>query len=116
MELGIKGHSTRSKEVIEILEMLGGKNHCNLIGDDDRFFYYIYINDNYIYNSYIGPDEIKGYKIFSLEEFLENFPYKVGDKVNVWVNHEHFAGPRLELEVDEIRSMRWNCGRCEVAY
>jgi hypothetical protein len=116
MELGIKGHSTRSKELIEILEMLGGKNHCNLIGDDDRFFYYNYINDNYIYNSYIGPDEIKGYKIFSLEEFLEKFPYKVGDKVNVWVNHEHFAGPRLELEVDEIRSMRWNCGRCEVAY
>lgn len=116
MELGIKGHSTRSKELIEILEMLGGKNHCNLIGDDDRFFYYNYINDNYIYNSYIGPDELNGYKIFSLEEFLENFPYKVGDKVNVWVNHEHFAGPRLELEVDEIRSMRWNCGRCEVAY
>lgn len=116
MELGIKGHSTRSKELIEILEMLGGKNHCNLIGDDDRFFYYNYINDNYIYNSYIGPDELNGYKIFSLEEFLEKFPYKVGDKVNVWVNHEHFAGPRLELEVDEIRSMRWNCGRCEVAY
>lgn len=116
MELGIKGHSTRSKELIEILEMLGGKNHCNLIGDDDRFFYYNYINDNYIYNSYIGPDELNGYKIFSLEEFLEKFPYKVGDKVNVWVNHEHFAGPRLELEEAEIRSMRWNCGRCEVAY
>lgn len=116
MELGIKGNPTRSKEVIKILEMLGGENHCNLIGDDDRFFYYIYINDNYIYNSYIGPDEIKGYKIFSLEEFLENFPYKVGDKVNVWVNYEHFAGPRAELEEAEIRSMRWNCGRCEVAY
>lgn len=116
MELGIKGHSTRSKEVIKLLEMLGGKNHCNLIGDDDRFFYYIYINDNYIYNSYIGPEELNGYEIFSLEEFLEKFPYKVGDKVNVWVNHEHFAGPRAELEEAEIRSMRWNCGRCEVAY
>ena len=75
MELGIKGNPTRSKEVIKILEMLGGENHCNLIGDDDRFFYYIYINDKYIYNSYIGPDEIKGYKIFSLEDFLEKFPY-----------------------------------------
>lgn len=116
MELGIKGHSTRSKEVIKLLEMLGGKNHCNLIGDDDRFFYYIYINDNYIYNSYIGPEELNGYKIFSLEEFLEKFPYKVGDKVNVWVNYEHFAGPRAELEEAEIKSMRWNSGRCEVAY
>jgi hypothetical protein len=96
--------------------MLGGKNHCNLIGDDDRFFYYIYINDNYIYNSYIGPDEIKGYEIFSLDEFLEKYPYKVGDKVNVWVNHEHFSGPRAELEEAEIKSMRWNSARREVAY
>lgn len=116
MELGIKGHSTRSKEVIKLLEMLGGKNHCNLIGDDDRFFYYIYINDNYIYNSYIGPEELNGYEIFSLEEFLEKFPYKVGDKVNVWVNYEHFSGPRAELEVAEIKSMRWNSARCEIAY
>lgn len=92
MELGLKGHKTRGDEVVKILEMLGGNN------------------------SYIGPDEIEGYEIFSLEDFLEKFPYKVGDKVEVWVNHEHFAGPRAELEVAEIKSMRWNSARCEVAY
>lgn len=119
MELGITGHSTRGNEVIEILEMLGGKNSCRLNGDGDKnnYFYYI-VDDKYkdICYSYIGPDEINGYEILSLDDFLEKFPYKVGDKVKVWVNHEHFSGPRAELEEAEIYSMRWNAGRCEVAY
>lgn len=114
MELGITGHLTRGNEVIEILEMLGGKNCCRLNGDQHNYFYYI--SNKIIYNSYIGPDEINGYKILSLDDFLEKFPYKVGDKVKIWVNHEHFSGPRAELEEAEIYSMRWNAGRCEVAY
>jgi hypothetical protein len=116
MELGIKGHKTRSHEVIGLLKMLGGINRYKIIGGDDKYFYYIRKKYEDIENSYIGPDEIKGYEIFSLEDFLEKFPYKVGDKVEVWVNHEHFAGPRAELEVAEIKSMRWNSARCEVAY
>ena len=116
MELGIKGHKTRSHEVIDLLKMLGGINRYKVIGGDDKYFYYIRKKYEDIENSYIGPDEIKGYEIFSLEDFLEKFPYKVGDKVNAWVNHEHFSGPRAELEVAEIKSMRWNSARCEVAY
>lgn len=118
MELGITGHKTRGYEVIKILELLGGHNTLKLEGNDDKFFYYI-TEDDYkdIGNSYIGPEEfLKGYEIYTFDEFWKKFPYKVGDKVNVWVNHEHFAGPRAELEEAEIKSMRWNCGRCEVAY
>ena len=84
MELGIKGHETRGDEVIKILEMLGGKNRYEMRGSIyDNYFYYI--DDEYkdISYSYIGPDEIKGYKIFSLEDFLEKFPYKIGDKVTL---------------------------------
>lgn len=33
MRLAIKGHPTRGKEVIEILEMLGGKNPYNYRGN-----------------------------------------------------------------------------------
>ncbi len=118
MELGITGHKTRGYEVIKILELLGGHNTLKLEGSDDKFFYYI-TEDDYkdIGNSYIGPEEfLKGYEIYTFDEFWKAFPYKVGDKVNVWVNHEHFAGPRAELEEAEIKSMRWNSGRCEVAY
>lgn len=111
MKLGIIGHETRGNEVIKILEMLGGKNLYSLTGCVDNQFY---IMDNVIYSLYIGPDEIKGYKIFSLDEFLEKYPYKVGDKVNVWTT-EGWSG-RADIETSKITSMRWNSDRNEVAY
>ena len=112
MELGIKGHKTRGNEVIKILETLGGVNRYDLIGIYDNCFYHI--RDKVIENSYIGPEEIKEYEIFSLEDFLKNFPYKVGDKVNVLVNTGYYG--RKELETSEIKSMKWNSARCEIAY
>lgn len=114
MELGIKGHLTRNNEVVKILEMLGGKNQYKIVGGLDNHFYYIGDKDKYINNSYIGSDEIKGYEIFSLEDFLEKFPYKVGDKVEFWSEVDYYG--RTVLETSEIISMRWNSARCEVAY
>ena len=95
MELGIKGHKTRGDEVIKILEMLGGNNMYNIKGVLDNYFYYI--GDEDIRSSYIGPEEIKGYEIFSLEDFLEKFPYKVGDKVT------------LDNKLCSIIRMVWEC-------
>ena len=43
--LVIKGHPTRGKEVIETLEMLGGKNEGGLNGKS-RGFYFIGCNNN----------------------------------------------------------------------
>ena len=114
MEIGIKGHLTRNDEVVKILEMLGGKNQYKIIGGLENHFYYIGDKDKYINNSYIGSDEIKGYEIFSLEGFLEKFPYKVGDKVEFWSEVDYYG--RTELETSEIISMRWNSARCEIAY
>lgn len=120
MELGIKGHKTRSHEVIDLLKMLGGINRYKVIGGDDKYFYYIRKKYKDIENSYIGPDEIKGYEIFSLEDFLEKFPYKVGDKVEVLITEDCLrvdcSGGRSHIEVVEITSMRWDPTRCEIAY
>lgn len=116
MKLGIKGHETRGDEIIEIFEMLGGKNRHEMRGGIyDKYFYYI--DDEYkdISYSYIGPDEIKGYKIFSLEDFLEKFPYKVGDKVNIYVQNDDIEG-WFDIEVAEITSMRWDPTRCRIVY
>lgn len=116
MKLGIKGHETRGDEIIKILEMLGGKNRHEMIGGIyDKYFYYI--DDEYkdISYSYIGPDEIKGYKIFSLEDFLEKYPYKVGDKVNIYIQNDDIEG-WFDLEVAEITSMRWDPTRCRIVY
>ena len=75
--LAIKGHSTRGKEVIELLEMLGGINGEGYIGTNTwKDEYYFLDNDGYIH-AYDWCDGIK----FTLEEFLMKYPFKVGDKV-----------------------------------
>jgi hypothetical protein len=80
-KLAIKGHPTRGKEVIELLEMLGGKNKW-LYDGSDGVVYFIEKNDKYI--TYCGKECIKNtgeYIIYELEEFLEKYPFKVNDKV-----------------------------------
>ena len=77
--LAIQGHPTRGKEVISLLEMLGGKNdRFKLEGLTENFIYYIYPeHNNNIYSAIIPTNQI----VFTLEQFEEKFPYKVGDKV-----------------------------------
>lgn len=85
-KLAIIGHATRGKEVIELLEMMGGSkpfsNNGMVIGNKETNCYYIseVIPTKYISWDYIGSEEIDKYKIFTLEEFLEKYPFKVGDK------------------------------------
>lgn len=96
--LAIKGHSTRGEEVIEILGMLGGSNAFNHDCDNSRAIYYI----DEIYKNYVicavNKRKSVNYAIFTLEEFLEKFPYKVGDRVRV---------PEYESEV-RISKMYWD--------
>lgn len=79
-DLAIKGHPTRGEEVIEILEMLGGINALENCGNNTKIVYYI----NTVQKKWICCDNmcnLADYIILSLEEFLEKYPYKVGDKV-----------------------------------
>ena len=93
-ELAIKGHPTRGKEVIQLLEMLG----ANRLGYKDTFVgFYYYIECGAICSS----DEYPTYStIFTLEEFLEKYPYKVGDRVS-------YRADKL-LETQVITNMRWD--------
>lgn len=80
VNLAIKGHPTRGDEVIEILEMLGGTNRENCWG--------VFNNRLYLINAYGDIEDISlrynsNYQIYTLEEFLEKYPYKVGDKVTL---------------------------------
>ena len=84
--LAIKGHPTRGNEVIEILEMLGGYKDSLLKNEDiydDNYFYFILAEENNAIDGYPlkYKDKVdEDYVIFTLEEFLERFPYKVGDE------------------------------------
>ena len=79
--LAIRGDKERGKEVIALLEMLGGKNQA-YYGKDE---YHIYFIDKegmittLLYNDCCYTHLT--YQIFTLEEFLEKYPFKVGDKV-----------------------------------
>lgn len=76
MKIAIQGHPTRGKEVIQILKSLGGLNSLGLSGTTSNRYYYI--NDD---NSIMARFYNKNYKIYTLEEFEKEFPFKVGDKV-----------------------------------
>ena len=111
--LAIKGHITRGKEVIELLEMLGGSN-INKLSGNNSCAYYINGHQNIIR----GIDYIFGYEdmqFFSIEKFLEKYPYKVGDKVHIYVQNDDIDG-RCDIEVAEITSMRWDPVHCKIAY
>lgn len=108
MKLAIKGHAERGNEVIKILEILGGNNANNCCGKYyDRVYY---INENgYIDQDFISHIERNTkFIIFSLEEFLEKFPYKVGDKVKAWINGRH--------SICNIQNMQWDSLINEIEY
>ena len=80
--LAIKGHQTRGKEVIELLEMMGGKNGYNLKGLLSQYAYYFIGGPHNVEiraGEYIFGNEDMYF--FTIEEFLEKYPFKIGDKV-----------------------------------
>ena len=79
-KLTIKGHPTRGKEVIELLEMLGGQSMGALKGNTD--WYTIDEDENNLIKIY-GHNYIRSHEfvVLTLEEFWEKYPFKIGDKV-----------------------------------
>lgn len=95
-KLAIKGHSIRGNEVIALLQMMGGKNIHNLYGNNS-FEYYV--SGHAILNDRLSIIEDDDFVIFNLEEFLEKYPFKVGDKVV-----DCYGNPVT------IKSMKWSDG------
>lgn len=66
-KIAIQGHRTRYKDVIKILESLGGKNLFNNNGDNTLLFYYV--KNNTVINSNYSKNIPKDYKLYTLEEY-----------------------------------------------
>jgi hypothetical protein len=77
-KLAIKGHLTRGKEVIEILKTIGNIKSCLLFGDREDLWYFITSKGKIAANTKPNKNE---YVFLTLEEFIEKYPYNVGDKV-----------------------------------
>ena len=74
--LVIKGHPSRGSEVITLLGMLGGINQYAISADAEELSFTIRDDDHYIIACYPTGKFV----FFTLEQFEEKFPYKVGDK------------------------------------
>lgn len=97
-KLAILGHKTRSEEVIELLKMLGGRDVFGFSCTKTDQFFHVSPNDGYVYWDYNEPSIVENkFEVFTLEKFLEKFPFKVGDFVRI---------PEYESEV-RICKMKW---------
>jgi hypothetical protein len=91
-KLAIQGHPTRGNEVIDLLVMMGGVNRWKASGNIEKVYYSI-SNGAILYSPQIEKDTV----IYTLEKFLEKYPFKVGDKVVV-----------RNGELLTIKSMEWS--------
>ena len=103
--LAIKGHPTRGSEVIALLEMLGGENTHFVGGVRHTCIYFI--GDNNDIQVLKLPQVDKTFTIFTLEEFEEKFPYKVGDKVK---------NARINDFIGKIINVRWDNNEKQIIY
>ena len=105
MKIAIQGHPIRGKEVIYILEHLGGENVRGLRGTCETFYY---INDeNEIvdnHKKYIRPT----YKFYTLEEFEKEFPFKIGDTVINDKGDEGFITGLITMNNKILYSVKYN--------
>jgi hypothetical protein len=81
MKIAIQGHPTRGKEVIQILESLGGRNAHKLCGNAIGYIYHYHIDNTGNIIALSLKHDLHNYKFYTLEEFEKEFPFKIGDMV-----------------------------------
>lgn len=105
-QLAFVGHSKRGKEIKEILQQLGG-THVGYACSGERFYFYINRSNTIEGSSQLPPHDV--WKVYTLEEFEKEFPYKVGDVVK-YVNHNNVS---IDVYISKIR---WNPHRGVIEY
>jgi hypothetical protein len=105
-ELAIKGHRTRGKEIIEILQMLGGGK--TVYGGTDILCIYHLDKSRNIMGEFYEDKSLThlSFEVLTLEEFLEKFPFKINDRV---IN-SGYSGTGI------ITEMVWDCNNRGVKY
>lgn len=100
MKMAINGHISRGKEVIQILESLGGIKLYYSNASDKYLIFFIDDEGHISCFHHESPLAKECFKIYTLEEFEKEFPFKVGDKVTI-VGLPDF--PKV------ITKMAWDC-------
>lgn len=97
--LAIKGHSTRGSEVVAILEMYGGINKNQVLCDNPGSIYFIG-DKGIIVSDTICSVNYEGFNIFTLEDYLKEYPMKVGEFINITFDNGITVS-------DEIMKLNW---------
>ena len=105
-QLAFVGHSKRGKEIKEILQQLGG-THVGYACSGERFYFYINRSNTIEESSQLPPYDT--WRVYTLEEFEKEFPYKVGDVVT-YINHRNAS-----IDVF-VHGIRWNPHRGVIEY
>ena len=99
-KLAIKGHPTRGNEVIELFKMMGGWE-CGYCGCGTGLYYYISQFGNI--EASCKPSKFDTYIVYTLEEFWEKYPFKVGDVIKFPNNMaEEIAKMKWDEELEDI--------------
>ena len=85
MKIAIQGHPTRGKEIILILKSLGATSYGTYdICSHPEWYWYINKNREITCDP---KRSMCGYKLYTLEEFEKEFPFKIGETVITTLNH-----------------------------
>ena len=114
MKLAIKGHPTRGKEVLNLLKSLGGEERAHTQWSYEYKENLYYINKDGEIDYGFGQNTLyqTTHKIYTLEEFEELYPFKVGDKVQ-------YTGTTISFNKDNIftiTGLHWNHALNQVFY
>lgn len=92
-KLYLVGHGIRGSEVLELLELLGGKNTQHITDFSPNLLYYVSEKTKRIeaaYDAVVSTPEGCDYTdlpsdvcVYTLEEFYQKYPYHIGDRVIV---------------------------------
>jgi hypothetical protein len=105
MKIAIQGHPTRGNEVIQIFESLGGKNVQGLTGIYKTFYY---IDDKNKITDDHKRNVPSTYKLYTLEEFEKEFPFKIGDTVINDKGDEGFITGLITMNNKILYSVKYN--------
>ena len=105
MKIAIQGHSTRGKEVIQIFKDLGTEGLTDHTGSHTDWVYLR--DDSTSPNQLIVGTDIAflkgyGYKIYTLEEFEKEFPFKIGDIILLKGINKPYEIIALELYMNKL--------------
>lgn len=103
-QLAIRGDKQRGAEVIALLESLGGHNISRWDGRSEDMYYYLTLRNTIDFNDLPCDDEDA--KLYTLDEFWKDFPYKVGDNVMIG-----FLNAKAE-----VKRMWWNEDKERIEY